>query len=486
MIIVSEVGDKTFLIAAILAMSNPRITVFAGALGSLVVMKWTQLAAAVLFLVFGSKMLMEGRAMGPGNEKMEEEMKAGDATKRYSPVLATSFYVFVWALASPESLCSPSSSPALPSASIPCVPRAGSFEYNHICSLLQRRAFRVQSTRQSGLGTEKEFYAFRTSSSDDLNSCPENAFVCWNDPETSASVAVAEFASLANIPKLDFHCEDNTLVTERNGTFICDESIDSLRAEPSSIPSFSGGRDGVHSFEWRSSHACPRASGQLSTSETIHAEESQSDSPQDAEPEKGNEGEENGDEGNLVDHVPSYSARRRAAIILAIVGGILNPSPTHKTYRHIPPTYYSRISPYFPSIHLPTISTHTFDTFKNIRLPSLKVKRSSRRRHRGRGARPHLFRVDENRLVQWVREDHSQLVGERGGGGGGGGESFVLEEEEDFMVNEFDEAVEEDYLEEGLAGARGAYGEHVPLSAGITGWGGKGGRKNCGTAGSKA
>ncbi|THU93441.1 UPF0016-domain-containing protein [Dendrothele bispora CBS 962.96] len=92
MIIVSEVGDKTFLIAAILAMSNPRITVFAGAFGSLVVMsilsaamghilptliprKWTQLAAAVLFLVFGSKMLMEGRAMGPGNEKMEEEMK---------------------------------------------------------------------------------------------------------------------------------------------------------------------------------------------------------------------------------------------------------------------------------------------------------------------------------------------------------------------------------------------------------------------------
>jgi Ca2+/H+ antiporter, TMEM165/GDT1 family len=92
MIIVSEVGDKTFLIAAILAMSNPRLTVFAGALGSLIVMsilsaamghilptlipkRWTQLAAAGLFLVFGFKMLMEGRAMGPGNEKMEEEMK---------------------------------------------------------------------------------------------------------------------------------------------------------------------------------------------------------------------------------------------------------------------------------------------------------------------------------------------------------------------------------------------------------------------------
>ncbi|THU98768.1 hypothetical protein K435DRAFT_777284 [Dendrothele bispora CBS 962.96] len=422
--------------------------------------------------------------------------------------LATSSYVSVWALASSESLSSPSSFPALSSASIPCVPRAGTSQYN-ICPLLQRRAFTVQFTRQSGLGTEKEFYAFRTNFSDDLNSCPENAFVCWNDPETSTSVAVAEFASLANIPKLNFH-EDNTLTTasfilELNGTvhdsklqstrikFICDESIDSLRAEPSSIPFFSGNWDGVHSFEWRSSHACPRASGQLKTTEVIHAEESQSDSPQDAEPEKGNEGEENGDEGNLVDHVPSYSARRRAAIILAIVGFIvlsvaylIHHPPTKLIDTYLRPSY-SRISPYFPSIHLPTISTHTFDTFKNIRLPSLKVKRPSRRRHRGRGARPYLFRVDENRLAQWVREDHSQLVGERGEGGGGG-ESFVLEDrdEEDFMVNEFDEAVEEDYLEEGLTGARGAYGEHVPLSAGITGWGGKGVRKNYGTAGSKA
>ncbi|THU93443.1 hypothetical protein K435DRAFT_779851 [Dendrothele bispora CBS 962.96] len=94
-------------------------------------------------------------------------------------VLATSFYVFVRALASPESLSSPSSSPALLSASIPCVPRAGSYQYK-ICPLLQPRAFTVQFTRQSGLGTEKEFYAFRTSSSDDPNSCPENAFVCWN------------------------------------------------------------------------------------------------------------------------------------------------------------------------------------------------------------------------------------------------------------------------------------------------------------------
>ncbi|KAJ7184180.1 hypothetical protein C8R46DRAFT_1298567 [Mycena filopes] len=92
MIIASEIGDKTFLIAAILAMRHPRIVVFCGAFGSLVVMsilsaemghilptlipkKWTQVAAAGLFLVFGVKMLMEGRAMKAGNDKIREEMK---------------------------------------------------------------------------------------------------------------------------------------------------------------------------------------------------------------------------------------------------------------------------------------------------------------------------------------------------------------------------------------------------------------------------
>jgi len=92
MIIVSEVGDKTFLIAAILAMRHPRLVVFAGAFASLAVMsvlsaelghllptlipkKWTQALAGLLFLVFGAKMLQEGRAMQSGNEKIQEEMK---------------------------------------------------------------------------------------------------------------------------------------------------------------------------------------------------------------------------------------------------------------------------------------------------------------------------------------------------------------------------------------------------------------------------
>jgi putative Ca2+/H+ antiporter (TMEM165/GDT1 family) len=92
MIIFSEIGDKTFLIAAILAMRHPRIIVFAGALGSLIVMsilsaamghllptlipkKWTQIAAAILFLVFGTKMMLEAKQMKGGNEKIQEEMK---------------------------------------------------------------------------------------------------------------------------------------------------------------------------------------------------------------------------------------------------------------------------------------------------------------------------------------------------------------------------------------------------------------------------
>jgi putative Ca2+/H+ antiporter (TMEM165/GDT1 family) len=92
MIIFSEIGDKTFLIAAILAMRHPRIVVFAGALSSLIVMsilsaamghllptlipkQWTQIAAAVLFLVFGTKMMLEAKQMKAGNEKIQEEMR---------------------------------------------------------------------------------------------------------------------------------------------------------------------------------------------------------------------------------------------------------------------------------------------------------------------------------------------------------------------------------------------------------------------------
>ncbi|SGY13591.1 BQ5605_C010g05902 [Microbotryum silenes-dioicae] len=94
-IVVSEIGDKTFLIAAILSMRHPRVTIFAGALAALAVMsllssllgqivptllpkRYTTIAAALLFFVFGARMMQEGLEMEAGDagrQKMEEEMK---------------------------------------------------------------------------------------------------------------------------------------------------------------------------------------------------------------------------------------------------------------------------------------------------------------------------------------------------------------------------------------------------------------------------
>lgn len=88
MIIVSEIGDKTFLIAAILSMRQPRLIVFLGAFGALAVMsilsallgvmfptllpKWlTTLLAALLFFGFGIRMFLEALKM-TGNELGEE------------------------------------------------------------------------------------------------------------------------------------------------------------------------------------------------------------------------------------------------------------------------------------------------------------------------------------------------------------------------------------------------------------------------------
>jgi putative Ca2+/H+ antiporter (TMEM165/GDT1 family) len=91
MILVSEVGDKTFLVAALMAMKHDRIVVFSAALSALVAMtvlsailghavptllpkRFTNFMAAILFLVFGAKMLREGLAMSP-NEGVAAEMQ---------------------------------------------------------------------------------------------------------------------------------------------------------------------------------------------------------------------------------------------------------------------------------------------------------------------------------------------------------------------------------------------------------------------------
>lgn len=76
----TEIGDKTFFIAAILSMKKDRVVVFAGAIGALIVMtvlsvvmgvvatkflppSLTHYLGAVLFVVFGVKMLYDAREM---------------------------------------------------------------------------------------------------------------------------------------------------------------------------------------------------------------------------------------------------------------------------------------------------------------------------------------------------------------------------------------------------------------------------------------
>lgn len=91
MIIFSEIGDKTFLIAALMAMKHPRLVVFSAAFSALIAMtilsavlghavptlipkRFTNLLAALLFLVFGARMLREGYSIPP-EQGVSEEMK---------------------------------------------------------------------------------------------------------------------------------------------------------------------------------------------------------------------------------------------------------------------------------------------------------------------------------------------------------------------------------------------------------------------------
>lgn len=91
MIVFSEIGDKTFLVAALMAMRHPRLVVFSAASCALIGMTvlsailghavptlipktFTKFLAAALFFVFGLKMLKEGKEMSP-DEGVGEEMK---------------------------------------------------------------------------------------------------------------------------------------------------------------------------------------------------------------------------------------------------------------------------------------------------------------------------------------------------------------------------------------------------------------------------
>ena len=109
-IILSEIGDKTFFIAAILAMRHSPLVIFLGAWGALVIMTilstamgyaaplllpkaWTHYAGALLFFYFGQQLLREGlvadNKVSDELEETEEELakdddngKGGDVEKQ--------------------------------------------------------------------------------------------------------------------------------------------------------------------------------------------------------------------------------------------------------------------------------------------------------------------------------------------------------------------------------------------------------------------
>jgi len=98
-ILVSELGDKTFFIAAIMAMKHARWVVYIAAMLALATMtvlavmigytlpllipvEWTHFMAGVLFLIFGIKLLYEGVQMESGVsdelEEVEQELAEKD------------------------------------------------------------------------------------------------------------------------------------------------------------------------------------------------------------------------------------------------------------------------------------------------------------------------------------------------------------------------------------------------------------------------
>lgn len=91
MILATEIGDKTFFIAAVLSMKHDRLSVFAGAIAALTVMtvlstgmglvlpkfldkKYTHILSGILFLYFGVKLILDSRTMeaGKASEELEE------------------------------------------------------------------------------------------------------------------------------------------------------------------------------------------------------------------------------------------------------------------------------------------------------------------------------------------------------------------------------------------------------------------------------
>ena len=112
-IIVSELGDKTFFIAAIMAMRHSRFIVFLGAIGALGLMtvlsvflgyattviprKYTFYISTALFAIFGLKMLKEGYDMDPDEGQEELEEVQAELKKKDEEVLSFSInYLFLF------------------------------------------------------------------------------------------------------------------------------------------------------------------------------------------------------------------------------------------------------------------------------------------------------------------------------------------------------------------------------------------------------
>ncbi|KAL1530344.1 hypothetical protein AB1Y20_001253 [Prymnesium parvum] len=98
-ILATEIGDRTFFIAAIMAMRHSRVVVWAGAVGALVVMtilstlvghvapllvpkSYTHYAAAALFMFFGVKMLREGFTIQHAGASDELDEVEGELLKK--------------------------------------------------------------------------------------------------------------------------------------------------------------------------------------------------------------------------------------------------------------------------------------------------------------------------------------------------------------------------------------------------------------------
>ncbi|EDW14208.1 uncharacterized protein LOC6572641 isoform X1 [Drosophila mojavensis] len=97
-ILLTELGDKTFFIAAIMAMRHPRLIVFLGAITALALMTvlscvfgmaanfipkiYTYYISTALFLIFGLKMLYDGYKMKPTDAQEELEEVQSDLRKR--------------------------------------------------------------------------------------------------------------------------------------------------------------------------------------------------------------------------------------------------------------------------------------------------------------------------------------------------------------------------------------------------------------------